>query len=190
MPQSSHSAGVACPTDHACAPRADGVEDLLASSLAQHLGIAQPGRHGAQLDPRDARPPHRRSAARPTSRARPRRAPPPIRSPRSAGGAPASGRASRPSRGHRRVRLSYHGAVSHDGGEAPDPHARVPADPGDESRRSQPLSRDMGARASRSPRSTQDGYRIRRMSDGSTLGELFTRDDVRRERTRQGFWWH
>ena len=37
---------------------------------------------------------------------------------------------------------------------------------------------------------TDDGYRIRRMSDGSVLGELFSRDDVRRERTRQGFWWH
>jgi hypothetical protein len=37
---------------------------------------------------------------------------------------------------------------------------------------------------------TEDGYRIRRLSDGSTLGELFVRDDVRRERTRQGFWWH
>jgi hypothetical protein len=37
---------------------------------------------------------------------------------------------------------------------------------------------------------TPDGYRIRRMSDGSTLGELFSRDDLRRERTRQGFWWH
>jgi hypothetical protein len=37
---------------------------------------------------------------------------------------------------------------------------------------------------------TSDGYRIRRMSDGSVLGELFSRDDVRRERTRQGFWWH
>jgi hypothetical protein len=28
------------------------------------------------------------------------------------------------------------------------------------------------------------------MSDGSTLGDLFSRNDVRRERTRQGFWWH
>ena len=34
------------------------------------------------------------------------------------------------------------------------------------------------------------GYRIRRLSDGSVLGELFSRDDVRRERRRQGFWWH
>jgi hypothetical protein len=37
---------------------------------------------------------------------------------------------------------------------------------------------------------TEDGYHIRRLSDGSTLGELFVRDDVRRERGRQGFWWH
>jgi hypothetical protein len=37
---------------------------------------------------------------------------------------------------------------------------------------------------------TPEGYRIRRLSDGSVLGELFNRDDVRRERTRQGFWWH
>ncbi len=37
---------------------------------------------------------------------------------------------------------------------------------------------------------TDDGYRIRRLSDGSILGELFSRDDVRRERKRQGFWWH
>jgi hypothetical protein len=37
---------------------------------------------------------------------------------------------------------------------------------------------------------TEEGYRIRRLSDGSVLGELFRRDDVRRERKRQGFWWH
>ncbi|HEX4125965.1 MAG TPA: hypothetical protein VHX67_00150 [Acidimicrobiales bacterium] len=37
---------------------------------------------------------------------------------------------------------------------------------------------------------TDEGYRIRRMSDGSVLSELFSRDDLRRERTRQGFWWH
>lgn len=36
---------------------------------------------------------------------------------------------------------------------------------------------------------TGDGYHIRRLSDGSTLGEVFDRDDVRRERKRQGFWW-
>jgi hypothetical protein len=37
---------------------------------------------------------------------------------------------------------------------------------------------------------TADGYRIRRLSDGSILGDIFSRDDVRRERKRQGFWWH
>ena len=37
---------------------------------------------------------------------------------------------------------------------------------------------------------TEDGYRIRRLSDGSVLSELFSRDDVRRQRSRQGFWWH
>ena len=37
---------------------------------------------------------------------------------------------------------------------------------------------------------TEDGYRIRRLSDGTTLDDLFPRDDVRRERRRQGFWWH
>jgi hypothetical protein len=37
---------------------------------------------------------------------------------------------------------------------------------------------------------TPEGYRIRRLSDGSILGELFSRDDVRRQRSRQGFWWH
>jgi hypothetical protein len=35
-----------------------------------------------------------------------------------------------------------------------------------------------------------DGYRLRRLSDGRVLGDLFSRDDVRRERKRQGFWWH
>jgi hypothetical protein len=37
---------------------------------------------------------------------------------------------------------------------------------------------------------TEGGYRIRRLSDGSVLSELFSRDDVRRQRSRQGFWWH
>jgi hypothetical protein len=33
-------------------------------------------------------------------------------------------------------------------------------------------------------------YRILRLSDGSTLPEMFDRDDVRRRRRpRQGFWW-
>ena len=37
---------------------------------------------------------------------------------------------------------------------------------------------------------TAEGYRIRRLSDGSILGDLLSRNDVRRERKRQGFWWH
>jgi hypothetical protein len=37
---------------------------------------------------------------------------------------------------------------------------------------------------------TDGGYRIRRLSDGSVLRDLFSRDDVRRQRSRQGFWWH
>jgi len=37
---------------------------------------------------------------------------------------------------------------------------------------------------------SDEGYRIRRLSDGSVLPDLFSRDDVRRERKRQGFWWH
>jgi hypothetical protein len=36
----------------------------------------------------------------------------------------------------------------------------------------------------------EEGYRIRRLSDGSILNDLFSRDDVRRQRSRQGFWWH
>ena len=37
---------------------------------------------------------------------------------------------------------------------------------------------------------TEEGYRLRRLSDGSILSEVFSRDDVRRQRNRQGFWWH
>ena len=85
--------------------------------------------------------------------------------------------------------VSYHGGVSHDGGEAPDPHARSPLTPGT---RVDVRNRYQGTwvRGFEVAEVVQDGYRIRRMSDGSTLGELFARDDVRRERTRQGFWWH
>jgi hypothetical protein len=35
-----------------------------------------------------------------------------------------------------------------------------------------------------------EGYRIVRLSDGSELPELFGRDEVRRQRNREGFWWH
>ncbi len=35
-----------------------------------------------------------------------------------------------------------------------------------------------------------DSYRLVRLSDGSELPELFGRDEVRRQRNRDGFWWH
>ncbi|MHB1503996.1 MAG: hypothetical protein ACYCTL_07595 [Acidimicrobiales bacterium] len=34
------------------------------------------------------------------------------------------------------------------------------------------------------------GYRIRRMSDGSILPDVFSPDDVRVERRKQGLWWY
>ena len=82
------------------------------------------------------------------------------------------------------------GAVSTDGGEDADPQARSPLGAGDQGRRAQPLSRARGCAGFEVAEVTDEGYRIRRMSDGSVLGDLFSRDDVRRERTRQGFWWH
>jgi hypothetical protein len=36
----------------------------------------------------------------------------------------------------------------------------------------------------------EGGYRLRRLSDGSELPTLFFRDDLRRERRRQGQWWY
>jgi hypothetical protein len=82
--------------------------------------------------------------------------------------------------------------VSTDGGEvqdAPDPIARSPLSPGT---KVDVRNRFQGTwvRGFEVAEITPEGYRIRRMSDGSVLGELFSRDDVRRERTRQGFWWH
>ncbi|MGA2520910.1 MAG: hypothetical protein ABSG81_08865 [Acidimicrobiales bacterium] len=38
--------------------------------------------------------------------------------------------------------------------------------------------------------SEEDGYRIRRLSDGSVLPDLFPDDDVRPERKKQGLWWY
>jgi hypothetical protein len=35
-----------------------------------------------------------------------------------------------------------------------------------------------------------EGYRLRRLSDGSVLPAEFSFDDVRRERKKQGFWWY
>ncbi|HZN14612.1 MAG TPA: hypothetical protein VFB78_10120 [Acidimicrobiales bacterium] len=34
-----------------------------------------------------------------------------------------------------------------------------------------------------------DGYRLRRLSDGSVLPADFAEDDVREERKKQGLWW-
>ena len=93
--------------------------------------------------------------------------------------------------GHRFTlgRTSYHGGVSDDGGDAPDANARSPLAPGT---KVDVRNRYQGTwvRGFEVAEATPEGYRIRRLSDGSTLGELFSRDDVRRERTRQGFWWH
>jgi hypothetical protein len=81
------------------------------------------------------------------------------------------------------------GAVSDGGGDAPDPNARTPLAPG---AKVDVRNRYQGTwvRGFEVAEATPDGYRIRRLSDGSILGELFSRDDVRRERRRQGFWWH
>ena len=35
-----------------------------------------------------------------------------------------------------------------------------------------------------------DGYRILRLSDGSILPDVFSADDLRPERRRQGMWWY
>jgi hypothetical protein len=79
--------------------------------------------------------------------------------------------------------------VSDDGGDAPDQNARSPLTPGT---KVDVRNRYQGTwvRGFEIAEVTTNGYRIRRMSDGSTLGDLFSRNDVRRERTRQGFWWH
>jgi len=36
----------------------------------------------------------------------------------------------------------------------------------------------------------RDGYRVRRMSDGSVLPDVFPDDDIRPERRKQGLWWY
>jgi hypothetical protein len=86
-------------------------------------------------------------------------------------------------------RGSYHGAVDDDGGDGADPSARTPLAPGT---KVDVRNRFQGTwvRGFEVAEVTAEGYRIRRLSDGSVLGELFSRDDVRRERKRQGFWWH
>jgi hypothetical protein len=79
--------------------------------------------------------------------------------------------------------------VSTDGGESANAQARSPLAPGT---KVDVRNRFQGtwSRGFEIAEVTDGGYRLRRMSDGSVLGELFSRDDVRRERSRQGFWWH
>ena len=36
----------------------------------------------------------------------------------------------------------------------------------------------------------EHGYRLRRVSDGSVLPDVFDEDDVRPERRRHGLWWY
>ena len=81
------------------------------------------------------------------------------------------------------------GAVSTGGGESADIGARTPLAPGT---KVDVRNRYQGTwvRGFEVADVTDEGYRIRRLSDGSVLGELFSRDDVCRERRRQGFWWH
>jgi hypothetical protein len=79
--------------------------------------------------------------------------------------------------------------VSEGGGDVVEAGARTPLDPGT---KVDVRNRYQGTwvRGFEVAEMTDAGYRIRRLSDGSVLGELFSRDDVRRERSRQGFWWH
>jgi hypothetical protein len=81
------------------------------------------------------------------------------------------------------------GGVTEGGGESTDVSQRTPLTPGT---KVDVRNRYQGTwvRGFEVAEVTEDGYRIRRLSDGSTLGELFERNDVRRERKRQGFWWH
>ena len=82
----------------------------------------------------------------------------------------------------------YDGAVS-EGEGALNPNARSPLAPGTQV---DVRNRYQGTwvRGFEVAECTDEGYKIRRLSDGSILGELFSRDDVRRQRSRQGFWWH
>ena len=81
------------------------------------------------------------------------------------------------------------GAVNDDGGDAAEAQSRVPLTPGT---KVDVRNRYQGTwvRGFEVAEVKGDGYRIRRLSDGTTLDDLFPRDDVRRERRRQGFWWH
>jgi hypothetical protein len=81
------------------------------------------------------------------------------------------------------------GVVSTGGGESAETNARNPLAPGT---KVDVRNRYQGTwvRGFEVAEVTDESYWIRRLSDGSVLPELFSRDDVRRERTRQGFWWH
>ena len=173
------------------APRADRIEDVLSPRLAQHLRVAQPRRHGPHLDPR----PHHGDAD--GERTGPRATADLVQpgdDVESLGAQPSLVPEVRRADRHRcsHGRASYHGGVSAQGGDEADgseSSGRVPLSPGtmvDVRNRYQ----GTWVRGFEIAEVTPDGYRIRRMSDGSTLGELFSRDDVRRERRRQGFWWH
>ena len=35
-----------------------------------------------------------------------------------------------------------------------------------------------------------DGYRIRRLSDGAVLPDVFSEDEIRPERRKQSMWWY
>ena len=81
------------------------------------------------------------------------------------------------------------GLVIDGGGDAGEPNPRSPLAPGT---KVDVRNRYQGTwvRGFEVADVTDGGYHIRRLSDGSVLGELFSRDDVRRERRRQGYWWH
>jgi hypothetical protein len=87
------------------------------------------------------------------------------------------------------MRLNTMEPVTTGGGEPADPGVRSRLTPGT---KVDVRNRYQGTwvRGFEVAESTAEGYRIRRLSDGSILGDLFSRDDVRRERKRQGFWWH
>jgi hypothetical protein len=81
------------------------------------------------------------------------------------------------------------GRMSTGDGRVLDPNARSPLTPGtpvDVRNRYQ----GTWVRGFEVAEFAEGGYRIRRLSDGSILSDLFSRDDVRRQRSRQGFWWH
>jgi len=79
--------------------------------------------------------------------------------------------------------------VTDEGGDTTEAHVRSPLAPGT---KVDVRNRYQGTwvRGFEIAEVTEEGYRIRRLSDGTILVDLFPRDDVRRERRRQGFWWH